>query len=148
MAVLKLRAEFRDVFRGPTTPKPKCIMVQARKTAVKRPGLHKPEDCQPLSQILVRALEPGTKLARLKCISNADFLVYCSTNFFSTGGAPPGWGYSVQVNSTGAGIGSTSPIFIVGGVANDVITITMTPGTSGFITLQTRCDAKAQITAA
>ena len=123
-------------------------MVQARKTDVKLPGRYKPEDCQPFSQILVRALAPGTKPAGLKCVSNADFLLYCSTNFFGTGGAPPGWGYSVQVNSTGAGIGSASPTFIVGGVANDVITIRMQPGTTGFITLQTRCDAKAKITAA
>jgi hypothetical protein len=56
---------------------------------------------------------------------------------------PPNWGYSVGVKSTGAGIGSQAPSFIVGGVANDVISITMAPGATSFITLQTRCDAKA-----
>jgi hypothetical protein len=98
-----------------------------------------------MSQIIVYALAPGTKPAGVHCTSNADFLVYCSTNYFGPGGAPPSWGYVVAVKSTGAGLGSASPVFTVGGVANDVITITMEPGTSGFITLQTRCDAKASI---
>jgi hypothetical protein len=72
--------------------------------------------------------------------------VYCSTNYVEPGGAPGSWtGYFVEVKSTGSSIGSVSPVFIVGGVANDVITITMQPGTTGFITLQTRCGATASI---
>ena len=106
----------------------------------------KRRNCEPLSQILVFALAPGTQPAGVECRSNADFVVYCSTNFFAGGGAPPGWGYAVDVKSTGAGFGSQSPVFIVGGVPNDLITITMEPGTTGFITLQTKCDAKASIT--
>jgi len=117
----------------------------------KRPGASRPASkklpsCEPFSQILVYALAPGTQPAGVNCTSEADFLVYCSTNFSGTGGAPPGWGYAVNVKSTGAGFGSASPVYIVGGVANDVITITMQPGTTGFVTLQTRCNAKANIT--
>jgi len=109
-----------------------------------RPG-RKSHTCEPLSQILVYALAPGKDPAGAKCTSTADFLVYCSTNFFGTGGAPPSWGYAVEVKSTGAGLGSASPVFVVGGVPDDVITITMQAGTTGFITLQTRCDATASI---
>lgn len=104
--------------------------------------------CEPMSQILVQALAPGTEQAAIKCQSTADFLVFCSTNYFEPGDAPPSWGYAVEVQSTGAGIGTAAPMFVVGGVANDVVTITMQPGTTAFVTLQTRCDAKASIEAA
>jgi len=100
--------------------------------------------CEPFSKILVSGLAPGTTSAGVKCTSNTPFLVYCSTNF-SGGGNPPGWGYSVNVKSTGFGMGSGAPSFTVGGVANDEVTITFTPGTTGFITLQTECNAKASI---
>jgi len=58
---------------------------------------------------------PGTKPAGDRCTSNADFLVYCSTNYFGPGGAPPSWGYVAGVKSSGAGLGSASPVFTVGG---------------------------------
>jgi len=122
-------------------------MARKRPTAA-RPRTGKTHRCEPFSQILVQALAPGTQLARVKCTSDRDFLVYCSTNYFGTGGAPPSWGYAVEVKSTGSAFGSASPVFIVGGIAHDVITITMQPGTTGFITLQTWCDAKASITSA
>lgn len=119
--------------------------------ARKSPGLapsriRRKRACQPFSQILVRALAPPSQPAGVACTSSADFLVYCSTNYFLPGGAPPSWGYAVGVQSTASGFGSVSPMFIVGGVANDVVTITMQPGTTGFITLQTQCNAKASIT--
>jgi len=94
--------------------------------------------CEPLSQILVSSLSPGTLQAIANCTSNQDFLVYCTTN-----GAAPG--YAVQVKSIGTGIGTQSPVFIVGGVAKDVITFIMQPGTTSLITLQTRCGATASI---
>ena len=121
-------------------------MARKRPEASRSAPRRKHHNCEPFSQILVRALAPGTQPAGVLCTSSADFLVYCSTNYFGPGGAPPSWGYGVEVKSTGAGLGSASPVFTVGGVPNDVITITMEPGTTGFITLQTRCDAKASIT--
>jgi hypothetical protein len=121
-------------------------MARKRAAASRPPRRRKRHNCEPLSQILVYALAPGTQPAGVECTSTADFLVYCSTNYFGPGGAPPSWGYAVGVKSTGATLGSASPVFTVGGVSNDVITITMEPGTTGFITLQTRCDAKASIT--
>jgi len=54
-------------------------------------------------------------------------------------------GMPSKLKSTGSGIGTQSPVFIVGGVANDVITFIMQPGTTSFITLQTRCGATASI---
>jgi len=82
----------------------------------------------------------------VKCTSDADFMVYCSTNFpAGSAAAPAGWGYAVNVKSTGAGIGTASPIFIVGGVPHDEITIIMQPGTTSFITLRTKCGADASI---
>jgi hypothetical protein len=101
--------------------------------------------CEPLSQILVDAFAPGTKPADWVCTSDAPFLVYCSTNF-SNVGAPPDWGYSVSVKSTGASNGTGAPLYIVGGGPNEVVTFRMLPGTTGFITLQTACGAKASIT--
>ena len=58
---------------------------------------------------------------------------------------PPGWGYYVNVKSTGFGAGTEAPTYIVGGTANDVITFTFTPGVTGFLTLHTECGAKATI---
>ncbi len=122
-------------------------MARKRAKSSQAPRRRKQHNCEALSQILVFALAPGTQPAGAKCTSNADFMVHCSTNYFNPGGAPPFWGYAVGVKSTGASLGSASPVFTVGGVSNDVITITMEPGTTGFITLQTRCNAKASITA-
>ena len=92
---------------------------------------------------MVSAFAPGTQPETVKCTSNRAFLVYCSTNFSPT--PPPGWGYSVNVKSTGSGGGSLAPTYIVGGPANDVITFIFSPGVTGFLTLQTECGAKASI---
>lgn len=121
-------------------------MAKTRSKGSRPRSPRKHQSCEPFSQILVYALAPGLKPAGVKCTSSAAFLVYCSTNYFGPGGAPAVWGYSVAVKSTGAGLGSASPVFTVGGVANDVVTIIFEPGTTGFITLQTSCDAKATIT--
>src|SRR5215831_12614134 len=89
-------------------------------------GRPKPDrDCEPFSQIVVFAFAPGTQPQTVKCTSNRAFLVYCSTNFSLT--PPPGWGYSVNVKSTGAGGGSLAPTYIVGGPANDIITFIFSP---------------------
>lgn len=110
------------------------------------PNIPRGKYCEALSKILVSSLVPGTKHAALKCTSDADFIVHCSTNYFIPGGAPTAWkGYSINVKSTGSGFGSASPTFTVGGVPNDEITISALPGTACFITLQTRCRAKARI---
>jgi hypothetical protein len=98
-------------------------------------------DCQPFSQIVVSAFAPGTEAETVECTSNKAFLVYCSTNFPPSGVA----GYSVSVKSTGFGSGTVAPTYIVGAQANDVITFSFTPGMTGFLTLQTECDAKASI---
>lgn len=120
-------------------------MVQTHSKGSRSQSPLKHQSCEPFSQILVYALAPGTQPEGIKCTSSAAFLVYCSTNYFGPGGEPP-WGYSVAVKSTGAGLGSTSPVFTVGGVADDVVTITFQPGTTGFITLQTSREAIASIT--
>jgi len=99
--------------------------------------------CQPFSKIVVSAFAPGTVPETVTCTSNKAFLVYCSTNFSTKPGAS--WGYSVNVKSTGAGMGSQAPTFIVGGPARDVITFIFTPGVTGFLTLQTECGARASI---
>ena len=100
-------------------------------------------NCQPFSQILVSAFAPGRDPETVTCTSNRAFLVYCSTNFSLK--PPPGWGYSVNVKSTGSAGGSLAPTYIVGGPANDVITFIFSPGVTGFLTLQTECGAKASI---
>jgi hypothetical protein len=100
-----------------------------------------PEICEPLSQILVSSFDPGQAIDVI-CTSTQSFLVYyCSTNF---GGDP---GYMVGVNSAAPGgtTGSNSPVFIVGGVPDDVITFRLRPGATRFITLQTTCSATASI---
>jgi hypothetical protein len=107
--------------------------------------LKRARECEPLSQILVRAFAPGTRPSTYRCKSDADFLVYLSTNF-SGGGAPSGWGYSVWVKSTGFAHGSASPVYIVGGGADEQIEFIIASGVTGFITLQTQCKAKASIT--
>ena len=106
-----------------------------------KPPSRRPDKCEPLSRILVHAFAPGSKVQRVACTSNADFLVHCSTNF--PGG--PSFGYSVGVKSTGFTSGTGAPVYIVGAKANDVITFNMPPGLTGFITLQTECSAKASI---
>jgi hypothetical protein len=100
--------------------------------------------CQPFSQIVVSAFAPGKEPETVKCTSNKAFLVYCSTNFSPA--PPPGWGYSVNVKSTGFGAGTQAPTYIVGAPADDVITFIFSPGATGFLTLQTECGAKASIT--
>jgi hypothetical protein len=40
-------------------------------------------------------------------------------------------------------MGIRSPTFTVGGVANDIVTLIIQPGTTGFLTLQTEDGAKA-----
>src|SRR6516225_5037129 len=109
---------------GPPTRQRGRIMAKKRAARPRRRGMA--PACEPLSQILVSSLSPGTLQAIANCTSNQDFLVYCTTN-----GAAPG--YAVQVKSIGTGIGTQSPVFIVGGVANDVITFIMQPGTTSFI---------------
>jgi len=111
------------------------------RTQPKAKASRRHERCEPMSRILVAALAPGTKPAGVACSSSTDFLVHCSTN-----SATPPSGYTVGVKSTGFTTGSAAPTFVVGGIANDVVTIRMMPGTVGFITLQTQCGAKAAIT--
>jgi hypothetical protein len=101
--------------------------------------------CEPLSQILVSGFAPGSKPEILKFTSDADFLVHLCTNWSPPGAAPPGWGYSVAVKSTGFTTGTAAPSFTVGAPANDEITINVLPGVTGFVTLQTTCRAKARI---
>lgn len=94
--------------------------------------------CKPFSQILVKSVAPGSLQEVVECTSTADFLVYGITN--------GGGDYSINVKSTGSGGGVGSPTFTVGGIANDVVTIILQPGTTGFLTLQTQCGAKANMT--
>src|SRR6516165_12739850 len=120
---------------GPPTRQRGRIMAKKRATRPRRRG------CPPCVNHFLRSSYLrflGTLQAIANCTSNQDFLVYCTTN-----GAAPG--YAVQVKSTGSGIGTQSPVFIVGGVANDVITFIMQPGTTSFITLQTSCGTTASI---
>ncbi len=86
-------------------------------------------------KILVKAVAPGSEQEVVNCTSDNDFLVHGITN---SGGE-----YAIDVKSTGAGIGIASPTFTVGGIANDIVTVIIQPGTTGFLTLQTEEDAKA-----
>jgi len=100
-----------------------------------------PEVCEPLSQILVSNFDPS-QVIDVICTSTQSFLVYyCSTNFGAEGGC------MVSVKSAlGGGTGCNLPVFIVGGVPDDVITFRLWPrATTVFITLQTTCSAKASI---
>ena len=88
-------------------------------------------------KILVKAVASVAAPAVVKCTSNADFLVYGATN---------GAGDCViEIKSTGASIDTHSPAFTVGGVANDLVIVLVTPGTKGFLTLQTADDATASL---
>ena len=98
--------------------------------------------CKPFSQILVRAFAPGTLPETVNCTCNADFIVYGTTNAPSN---TSGWGYVISVKSPGFGMGSESPTFVVGAGAGDTITFEFQPGVTGFLTLQTECDAKASV---
>ncbi len=100
--------------------------------------------CKPFSKILVRAFAPGNLPETVTCTCDADFMVYGTTNAGVLANTP-GWGYSISVKSTGAGIGSVSPTFIVGASAGDTITFVFNPGVTGFLTLQTECGAKASV---
>jgi hypothetical protein len=88
------------------------------------------------SKILVTGVAPGTLQEVVECTSECDFLVYGITNGVGE--------YAINVKSTGFGMGTGSPTFTVGGKANDIVTIIMQPGTTGFLTLQTEKDAKAR----
>jgi hypothetical protein len=92
------------------------------------------------SQIVVQAFGAGTKTAYWKCTSDAAFLVYVMTNRND--------GIAVEVKSTGAGLGTNAPSFVVGGVAGDEVNINVAGGsaTGGFLTLQTAEGATASIT--
>jgi len=88
-------------------------------------------------KILVKAVAPVTSPAVVRCTSNADFLVYGATN---------GAGDCViEIKSTGASVDTRSPIFTVGGLANDLVIILVTPGTKGFLSLQTADGATASL---
>src|ERR1700691_4849367 len=104
---------------------------------------HSAPICQPFSQIVVSVFAPGTESETVTCTSKRAFLLYCSTNFSPK--PPSGWGHSVNVKSTGAGGGSMAPTYIVGGPGDEVVTFILSPGVTGFLTLQTECGAKASI---
>jgi hypothetical protein len=87
------------------------------------------------SKILVRSFAPGSLQEVVECTSESDFLVYGITN--------GGGDYAINVKSTGAGLGVGSPTFTVGGIADDIVTIIIQPGTTGFLTLQTEKGAEA-----
>ena len=89
-------------------------------------------------KILVSSVVPGSAQATALCSSNADFLVHGVTNGLGD--------YAITVKSTGVSFGTSSPTFTVGGIANDVVTVIIQPGTSCFITLQTANTANPSIT--
>jgi hypothetical protein len=89
-------------------------------------------------KILVKAVAPGSLQEVVNCKSDCDFLVHGITN-----GAGD---YAISVKSTGAGFGVSSSTFTVGGIANDIVTIIIQPGTTVFLTLQTEEDATASFT--
>jgi hypothetical protein len=86
-------------------------------------------------KILIKSVAPGSLPETVHCSSDHAFLVYGITN--------GGGDYSISVKSTGAAIGIRSPTFVVGGTPNDVVTLIIQPGTTGFLTLQTDDGAKA-----
>jgi hypothetical protein len=88
-------------------------------------------------KILVSGIAPGTEQSIVKCTSDSDFLLYGVTNGDGD--------YVINVKSTGFGMGTGSPTFVVGGVAHDIVTLIVQPGTTGFITLQTEKSARASI---
>lgn len=88
-------------------------------------------------KILVKGAAPGSTPETITCTSSADFLIHVATNGIGS--------YSINVKSTRLGIGTGSPTFTVGGIANDVVTFIFLPGTTGFITLQTENTATASI---
>jgi hypothetical protein len=86
-------------------------------------------------KILLKAVAPGSVQEVVNCTSEEAFLVHGITN--------GGGDYAISIKSAGAGFGVGSPTFTVGGIAKDVVTITIQPGTTGFLTLQTEKGAKA-----
>jgi hypothetical protein len=96
--------------------------------------------CNPLSKIIVRAASVGTSAAAVYCTSTAPFMVYGLTNM-----TPNGTGYGIEVQSTGAEIGSNAPTFAIGAGAGDTIRFSFQPGTNAFLTLQTECGATASV---
>jgi hypothetical protein len=81
-------------------------------------------------KIVVASAGAGTVPASWACTSSAAFLVYVVMQ--GSGG-----GVEIGVKSTGASTGVSAPAFVVGGVANDTVTITFSPETSCFLTLET-----------
>ena len=88
-------------------------------------------------KILLKAVATGSVI--VTCTSNADFLVYGTTN---------GVGDCVIESSStqGFSVDIHSPTFAVGGIANDRVLFLVAPGTKGFFTLQTADGATASIT--
>jgi hypothetical protein len=88
-------------------------------------------------KIVVKAVAPLADPAVVRCTSDSDFLVYGLTN-----GAGD---CIIDSRSTGASVDTRSPTFTVGGVANDLVIVLVTPGTKGFLTLQTANGATASM---
>jgi hypothetical protein len=80
-------------------------------------------------KIVVAAAGAGTVPAAFECTSSASFLVY--------GVIQDNGGIAIEVKSTGASFGLDLPTFVVGGIANDTVTVNFSPGTNGFLTLYT-----------
>lgn len=102
------------------------------------------DKCKPFSKILVKAFAPGKLPETVNCTCSADFIVYGTTNAGVLSNTP-GWGYSISVKSTGFGMGSISPTFVIGASAGDTITFIFSPGVTGFLTVQTECGAKVSV---
>lgn len=90
-------------------------------------------------KILVVAAGSGeTGPAHWACTSSAGFLVHVVVQ-------DVGNGYGIEVESTGAGMGVAVPTCVVGGIADDTVTISFGPNMNSFLTLQTDDFAKASI---
>jgi hypothetical protein len=90
-------------------------------------------------KILVVAAGSGeTGPAHWACTSSAGFLVHVVVQ-------DVGDGYAIGVESTGFAMGLAVPTCVVGGIANDTVTINFGPNMNSFLTLQTDDFAKASI---
>ena len=89
-------------------------------------------------KILVEAVFTGNTQAVVACTSSAEFMVHAISNGVGE--------YVINVKSTAAGMGTRSPTFAVGGIANDTVTVIIQPGTNCFLTLETEDAAHASIT--
>jgi hypothetical protein len=91
-------------------------------------------------QIVVTGAGSGTEPATFGCTSTAPFLLHV---LITQGGDE---GTYVGVQSTGAIMGTSETVFVVGGIANDTVTVGFpTPQMAAFLTLQTEDDATASI---